>query len=109
MGVVMPAPDIRDRSVYPDMAHWFNPVLLGKLLLNVIVSQTFGQYADRRLMVAALDTVPNQEHLLRADIRTLLPKDSEGGVWVDFVADLGDGFEAVLDCLEVSDTLCNRT
>ena len=90
----MPAPDIRDRSVYPDMAHWFNPVLLGKLLLNVIVSQTFGQYADRRLMVAALDTVPNQEHLLRADIRTLLPKDSEGGVWVDFVADLGDGFDA---------------
>ena len=62
----MPAPDIRDRSVYPDMAHWFNPVLLGKLLLNVIVSQTFGQYADRRLMVAALDTVQNQELSARA-------------------------------------------
>src|SRR5947208_616046 len=45
------------RSVYPGMAHWFNPILLGKLLLNVIISQTFGQYADRRLMVAGPSTL----------------------------------------------------
>ena len=51
-------PDIHDRSVYPSMAHWFNPVLISKLLWKVIVSDVFGQYADRRLMVAALIPSP---------------------------------------------------
>jgi hypothetical protein len=86
-------PLLQDYDRYPGMTHWFKPGLLAKLLLNVIVSQTFGQYADRRLMVAALDTVPNQEHLKRAAKHTFA-KDSDGAVWFDFVADLGDGFDA---------------
>jgi calcineurin-like phosphoesterase family protein len=86
-------PLLQDRTRYPGMTHWFNPVLIAKLLLNVIVSQTFGQYADRRLMVAALDTVPNAEHLRRATAHTLA-KDEDGAIWIDYVADLGDGFDA---------------
>ena len=47
---------LRKYRIYPRMARWFNPVLLAKLLNNVIVSSRFSQYADRRLIVAALDT-----------------------------------------------------
>lgn len=86
-------PLLQDYGRYPGMTHWFKPGLLAKLLLNVIVSQTFGQYADRRLMVAALDTVPNEEHLRRATAK-VYAKDTDGAVWVDFVADLGDGFDS---------------
>jgi hypothetical protein len=86
-------PLLQDYSRYPSMTHWFNPRLLSKLLLNVIVSQTFGQYADRRLMVAALDTVPNKTHLDRATANEFA-KDKDGAIWLDFVADLGDGFDA---------------
>jgi len=49
---------LKELAAYPQMARWFNPILLLKLLRNVIVSTMFGQYADRRLIVAALDTVP---------------------------------------------------
>jgi Calcineurin-like phosphoesterase len=93
---------------YPTMTSWFRPDLLGKLLWRVIVSELFGQYADRRLIVAALDPVPKDELVNRAsqffpgttfenpDDRppTIFKPDSEGAVWIDFVADLGDGFDS---------------
>ena len=77
---------------YPRMTRWFNPLLLARLLLKVVVSDMFGQYADRRLMVAALDAVPEEELFERT--RLDLPRDAEGNLWVDYVADLGDGFDA---------------
>ena len=77
------------------MTHWFNPWLLFKLLQNVIISSIFGQYADRRLMIAALDTVSPEEHERRAkSFRNYFQPDSNGAVWLDFVADLGDGFDS---------------
>lgn len=79
---------------YPNMTRWFNPPLLAKLLLRVIISDVFGQYADRRLLEAALDTKPDRELLERADITNVVKPDGEGAVWIDFVADLGDGFDA---------------
>lgn len=79
---------------YPRMVHWFDPLLLSKLLGNVIVSGMFGQYADRRLIHAALDTVSPEELLKRADLTKDLAKDKDGAVWIDYVADLGDGFDA---------------
>jgi hypothetical protein len=85
------------------MTSWFRPDVLAKLLWRVIVSDLFEQYADRRLIVAALDTVPDQELVERAqqfvpgkgnpEAWTLEP-DSRGAIWVDFLADLGDGFDA---------------
>jgi hypothetical protein len=86
-------PNIQDRKTYPDMTRWFNPILLTKLLWKVVVSDVFGQYADSRLIVAALDTVPPEELLKRADL-TNLDKDANGALWVDFAADLGDGFDS---------------
>jgi hypothetical protein len=86
---------LNDTKSYPRMAHWFDPVLLLQLLNNVVVSSIFGQYADRRLMIAALDTVPSEEHTRRAEeFRSRLKTDENGGVWIDWVADLGDGFDS---------------
>lgn len=86
---------LQDTKRYPHMAHWFDPVLLLQLLNNVVVSSLFGQYADRRLMIAALDTVPPEEHVRRAeDFRSRLTVAKDGAVWIDWVADLGDGFDS---------------
>ena len=98
-----PPQSIEDLAKYPKMTSWFRPDVLAKLLWRVIVSDLFGQYADRRLIVAALDTVSDQELVDRAqqfapgkgnqEVWTLNP-DLDGAVWIDFVADLGDGFDA---------------
>jgi hypothetical protein len=91
----MAIPPLDDYSKYPRMAHWFSPALLFKLVGNVILSSVFGQYADRRLMIAALDTVPPEEHVRRAvALQASFVPDADGAVWLDFVADLGDGFDS---------------
>jgi hypothetical protein len=88
---------------YPRMTPWFSPGLLAKLLWRVVVSDMFGQYADRRLVVAALDPVSNDELVARAKLFVpgnnnsevwSFDPDADGAVWIDFVADLGDGFDA---------------
>jgi hypothetical protein len=94
---------IEELKKYPTMARWFDPRLLAKLLWRVIISDIFGQYADRRLIVAALDPASDEELLDRAkqfepgegkqELWTFAP-DQDGAVWLDFVADLGDGFDA---------------
>jgi len=103
-----PPVSLGELKKYPTMTSWFRPDLLAKLLWRVVVSEVFGQYADRRLIVAALDPVKEIDLLQRAkqfvpgtpyadeDERppTLFTKDKEGAVWIDFVADLGDGFDA---------------
>ncbi|MGJ5201834.1 metallophosphoesterase [Bradyrhizobium sp. HKCCYLRH1030] len=86
---------LNNTKTYPRMAHWFDPVLLLQLLNNVVLSSMFGQYADRRLMIAALDTASPEEHARRAEkFRSRLQPDGAGGVWIDWVADLGDGFDS---------------
>jgi hypothetical protein len=91
----MAVPPLDDTTRYPHMAHWFNPLLLLKLLNNVVLSSIFGQYADRRLIIAALDTVTPNEHFQRAEsFRDRLTKNPDGSLWIDWVADLGDGFDS---------------
>ncbi len=87
-------PTLAQLREYPEMTGWFSPVLLLKLLWRVIVYDLFGQYADRRLIEAALDPVSEDDIRKRDDLSKVLPKDESGAVWVDFVADLGDGFDA---------------
>ncbi len=77
----------------PEMTGWFEPKLLLQLLQRVIVSDVFGQYADRRLMEAALDKSTEAERIELTKIGPL-PEDTDGAVWVDYVSDLGDGFDA---------------
>ena len=76
------------------MVRWLNPVLLCKLLLQVVLADVFGQYADRRLIHAALDIVPKDTLRERADVTASMEPDDQGGIWIDYVADLGDGFDA---------------
>lgn len=37
---------------FPKMVHWFSSSVLPKLLLKVILSSVFGQFADQRLTIA---------------------------------------------------------
>ncbi|MGY3132261.1 hypothetical protein ACVWZM_002943 [Bradyrhizobium sp. USDA 4501] len=91
----MAVPPLDNYGHYPRMAHWFNPILLFKLLINVILSSIFGSYADRRLMIAALDTSDPVKLFDRAKgAKDAFPKTPEGAIWIDFVADLGDGFDS---------------
>lgn len=83
-----------DLKQMPPMTGWFNPVLISKLLLHVMVSGVFGQYADRRLIHAALDQVGDEELRSRANLTGRLQHDQDGALWIDYVADLGDGFDA---------------
>ena len=96
-----PPPDLAELAKYPGMASWFEPRLLAKLLGRVIISDLFGQYADRRLILAALDPVGPQELFVRAqkfmpghdnEQVWIFTPDAEGALWIDFLADLGDGF-----------------
>jgi hypothetical protein len=94
---------LQELAKYPRMTAWFELGLLAKLLWRVVVSDLFGQYADRRLIVAALDPASDEELVNRA--QQFMPgqinehdcrftPDADGSVWIDFVADLGDGFDA---------------
>jgi Calcineurin-like phosphoesterase len=90
--VTAPEPPPRPRSDAPEelgfqrrtMVRWFDPVQLAGTGVQVAVSAVFGSYSDKREIQAALAPAaePHREH---AD-------DDE--LWFDYVADLGDGFEA---------------
>jgi len=77
------------------MVRWYSPFVLARTARKALASTIFGQYADRRLIHASLDLV---------DDNTLVDEccggakgivgDSAGPVFVDYVADLGDGFDS---------------
>jgi hypothetical protein len=66
------------------MVRWFDPVQLAGTGIQVGVSAVFGSYSDKREIQAALAPAA-EPHRNHAD-------DDE--LWFDYVADLGDGFEA---------------
>jgi hypothetical protein len=65
------------------MVDWFDPRQLAFTATKTVISGIFGNFADRREMQAALD--PKLE-----------PHDYSGRpeLWIDFISDLGDGFDA---------------
>ena len=78
----------------PQMVDWFDPALLARIGVRELISGTMGQYADQRLLQAASDRVNDERELaLRYDYSGG-ETDQNGEVWVDYIADLGDGFEA---------------
>lgn len=66
-----------------DEVRWLAPVELWRTAVKVALSSVFADYADRREVQAALPSTVIE-----------VPADPDGGVWVDFVADIGDGFDA---------------
>ena len=84
----------------PQMVDWFDPGLLAKVGVRSIISATLGQYTDQRLIQAATDNESEDGLKARYDYSgassaadAILPE-KDGAIWVDYIADLGDGFEA---------------
>jgi hypothetical protein len=86
----------------PQMVSWYDPRLLARVGVRTIVSSVFGQYADQRLMQAVTDPCNDRELCERYDYsnpntddaRHRLALDPSGALWIDYVADVGDGFDA---------------
>jgi Calcineurin-like phosphoesterase len=87
------------------MVRWFDPLQLIQTGIRKAISETFGDYADKRELQAALvlDVEVSDGKVLRKSAAPLeYPRVAEGDsarrdggdVWIDYVADLGDGFEA---------------
>lgn len=69
-----------------DAVRWLSPGKLARVGVKVALASIFADYADKREIQAGLDSTPLWAPL--DDSR------AAGDVWVDFVADLGDGFDA---------------
>ncbi len=60
---------------------WLGPILLAATGARVLLAQQFGAYLDKRELQNAFPS-------------TLHDHSQEGDVWLDYVADVGDGFNA---------------
>ncbi len=88
--------DLNNWKEYPGMVHWFSPIVLLKVIKKVLASTLFGQYADRRLVHASLDLI-NAETVVEeccGGVKGLCGEKNQQHIWVDYVADLGDGFDS---------------
>jgi hypothetical protein len=103
----------------PKMVSWYDPRLLARIGVRTIISSTFGQYADQRLIQAVTDPAEGEALIARYDYRD--PKaddplkrievDDKGAYWIDYIADTGDGFDSTYamayvlaqDSLDVAD------
>ena len=90
------------RGMLPKMVSWYDPRLLARIGVRTMVSSVFGQYADQRLMQAVTDPAEDKELVARYDYCDINASDPQkcvacrrdGAFWIDYVADVGDGFEA---------------
>jgi hypothetical protein len=65
-----------------DQVRWLAPAQLSRTAIKVGLSSLFADFADRREVQAALPMPPIE-----------VAPNVDGGLWFDFVADLGDGFD----------------
>ncbi len=82
---------------FPYMVRWFSPTLLANAAVRAAVSPVFGTFADARSAQANVDGFAPDE--LRAaarryDYSQAALADEQGAVWVDYLADTGDGFDS---------------
>ena len=84
------------RLSYPTMVRWFSPTLLANAAVRAVISPIFGTFADARSAQASADGYKSAD-LAHAAQRFDYSVDgitADGGaVWVDYVADTGDGFD----------------
>jgi len=73
------------------MTNWFQPTMLLNIALKSVISGTFGNYADRRELQAALGTKDEEADPGRLRERLAAGKKE---IWVDFICDTGDGFNS---------------
>ncbi|HYR29506.1 MAG TPA: hypothetical protein VEU30_13630, partial [Thermoanaerobaculia bacterium] len=68
------------------MVDWLHPAQLARTGLKAAIASTFGSYADKRELQAAMVDVD--------DVDDKYDLDPNGELWFDYTADLGDGFDA---------------
>jgi hypothetical protein len=75
---------------------WYGPKALTQTGLRDFISRVIGGYADQRILQAAVDRPDAEELVSRYDytIPGFELAEVQGGVWVDYVADMGDGFSS---------------
>jgi hypothetical protein len=89
-------------GLMPRMVSWYDPRLLARIGVRTIISAVFGQYADQRLIQAVTDPAEDKELIARydysdpqsADAHKRIATDENGAYWIDYVADVGDGFDS---------------
>jgi hypothetical protein len=72
------------------MVRWFSPSVLWDALKRSIISAVFGQYADFRI----LQIISEQSFLNKVELQDEGELTSNECIWIDYVADLGDGFNS---------------
>jgi len=73
------------------MTNWFQPSMLLNVALKSVISGTFGNYADRRELQAALGSKDEEGDPGRLRERLATGKKE---IWIDFICDTGDGFNS---------------
>ena len=68
------------------MVRWFDPVQLANTGIRALLSSIFGAYADKREVQAALARDEEKP--------TIHDYSQDDNLWIDFTADLGDGFDS---------------
>jgi hypothetical protein len=76
---------------------WYDPAVLVRAGIRDVLAAVFGEYADQRLMQAATDSVKEKNELAKRYDFNNEPeasriKSPSGECWVDYIADVGDGF-----------------
>jgi hypothetical protein len=88
----------RDIDALPGMVKWYNPRQLSETALRHVITGIFGQYADQRIMQATIDgfapKVLQDVVIKRYDYSKATDFRRGDAFWVDYVADLGDGFDS---------------
>lgn len=72
------------------MTNWYEPRMLLNIALKAMISGTFGNYADRRELQAALDNNLDEGEMDKLKEAYC----SEEEIWIDVVNDTGDGFNS---------------
>ncbi len=73
-----------------DMVRWYSPLLLIRMGFRAATAAVFGLYADKRELQAALNPLDDENLCGEYDYSG----DPSAEFWFDYVADLGDGWNA---------------
>lgn len=96
----LPPPRLSD---LPWMTPWYGPKALAQTGIRAMTSQVISGYADQRILQAAIDNIQAPDLVARYDYSSLrtppdnlrkLELDANGALWIDYMADTGDGFDS---------------
>ena len=89
---------LKDLQSYPGMVRWYDPKQLSETGMRDVITRIFGQYADQRMLQATVDgftpEVMKDVVSKRHDYSNSNEFKRADAIWVDYTADLGDGFDA---------------